>query len=269
MSAPYPAAPPAPAQKNHPLGLVALITAALGFVFACIPGALILGWILLPLAFVLSIVALCMKGKKLFGVLAIALSVVGTIVGFIVFFTVVAGAVDEAFGGSDVAAVEPAPVTEEDVAEEVEEEPAGPVEGSRENPYAIGTTVSDDGWEVTINGVQLGATDAVLAENMVNPSPDEGDEYILVNVTATYIGADTGMPAIDLGFGYVTVDGVTVDGLSTFAVAPDSLDRMAELYNGASITGNLVYAVPSATAADGTVTVRIGMFGDDVFFAAK
>ena len=63
--------------------------------------------------------------------------------------------------------------------------------------------------------------------------------------------------------------GVTVDGLSTFAVAPDSLDRMAELYNGASITGNLVYAVPSATAADGTVTVRIGMFGDDVFFAAK
>jgi len=281
MSAPLPAAPIAPAappaskQKNHPLGLVALIAAGAGFIFACVPGALVVGWILLPIAFVLSIVALCMKGKKLFGILAMVLSVVGTIVGFIVFFSAVAGAVDDAFNESfddtGVVAEEPAANDggDDETSEEIAEEPAGPVEGSRENPYALGTMVSNEEWEVTVNSVQLAATEAVLAANIVNPTPDEGDEYILVNVTATYVGADVGTPAIDLGFGYVTSDGIAIDGLSTFAVAPDALDQLTELYNGASISGNLVYAVPSATAADGTITVRTSMFGDDVFFAAQ
>src|SRR5690606_26059996 len=121
-----------------------------------------------------------------------------------------------------VVATEPA-IEEEAVEEPVAEEPAAPVEGSRENPYALGTTVSNEEWEVTVNGVQLAATEAVLAANIINPTPDEGDEYILVNVTATYVGADVGTPAIDLGFGYVTSDGIAIDGLSTFAVAPDAL----------------------------------------------
>src|SRR5690606_24458030 len=223
MSAPLPAAPitpaapPASKQKYHPLGLVALIAAGVGFVFACIPGALIVGWILLPAAFVLSIIALCMNGKKLFGLLALVLSIVGTIVGFIVFFGAVAGAVDDAFNETfgktetepEVVATEPA-IEEEAAEEPVAEEPAAPVEGSRENPYALGTTVSNEEWEVTVNGVQLAATEAVLAANIINPTPDEGDEYMLVNVTATYVGADVGTPAIDLGFGYVTSDGIAI-----------------------------------------------------------
>ena len=276
MSAPLhvtPNAPAAPKQKNHTLGIVALVTAVAGFVFACIPGALIVGWILLPIAFVLSIVALCMKGKKLFGILAMVLSVVGTIVGFIVFFTVVAGAVDEAFGGSEVSTVDSA-IENEDIAIEEEaaepvDEPAGPVEGSRENPFPLGTIVSNEEWEVSVNSVELGATEAVLAENVLNATPDEGDEYILVNVSAAYVGGGTGTPAVDLGFDYVTVDGVKVGTLETFAVAPDAFDSLTELYPGGTITGNQVFAVPSATAGEGTVAVRIGMFGDEVFFAAQ
>ncbi len=73
MSVPNPAAP-APQQLPPPLppsdaaapasgktnivALVAMIVAIVGFIFACIPGALIVGWILLPIAFVLSIVSL-------------------------------------------------------------------------------------------------------------------------------------------------------------------------------------------------------------------
>ncbi len=45
--------------------------------FACISGALIIGWILLPVAFILGIVALTRKGKKTFGILTIVLSIVG------------------------------------------------------------------------------------------------------------------------------------------------------------------------------------------------
>lgn len=79
------------------LGIIALAVAAAGFIFACIPGALIVGWLLLPVGFILGIVALFQKGKsKWQGVAAIIVSIVGTIVGVIVFIVVVAGAVSSA-----------------------------------------------------------------------------------------------------------------------------------------------------------------------------
>lgn len=65
--APYAAATAQPAvapKKLNVLALVSLIVAAIGFIFACIPGALIVGWILLPIAFVLSLVSLFLKGEK-------------------------------------------------------------------------------------------------------------------------------------------------------------------------------------------------------------
>jgi len=271
----HPLPPADAAPKNSLLGTIALITAVVGTVFAVIPGALIIGWILLPIAFVLAIVALFQKGRKLFGVLALALSIVGTIAGVIVFVgglaNAVSDAVDDSVSGGDLASVEPAEPAAEEAPEEeapeeeAEEDPAG----TRSHPHPLGTTVSNDEWSVTINSVQLDATEAVLAANVINAAPAEGEQYILVNVTATYTGAETGMPAVDLSFAYVTADGVTVHSYDTVAVAPDAFDSMAELYTDASITGNIALAAPSDTAGEGTIVVTPGIFGDDVFFAAK
>ena len=95
-----------PKKPLNVLGLIALITAALGFIFACIPGALIVGWILLPIAFVLALVSLFLKDKpKWMGITALILSIVGTIVGFAVFFSVVATSVDKAIGSGDTKVV--------------------------------------------------------------------------------------------------------------------------------------------------------------------
>lgn len=94
------AAPPSPeSPKTKPgvLGIIALVVAAIGFVFACIPGALIVGWVLLPIAFILSIVALFLKGSKWPAITGLALAVVGTVVGFVVFFALMANAASNAF----------------------------------------------------------------------------------------------------------------------------------------------------------------------------
>jgi hypothetical protein len=81
--------------------LIALIVSIIGFVFACIPGALIVGWVLLPAAFVLSIVGLCLSGKsKGTSIAAVIISIVGVVVGLVVFFAVVADAFHDAFGKS-------------------------------------------------------------------------------------------------------------------------------------------------------------------------
>ncbi|WP_240607242.1 MgtC/SapB family protein [Cryobacterium aureum] len=154
--------PPArPAKVKKPLnvvGLVALIAAALGFIFACIPGALIIGWILLPIAFVLALVSLFLKGKgKWMGITALIVSIVGTVVGVSVFLAVVASSVDDAFGSGGTTVVEPSDGAGAD-AKATENKPADDAE-TRKNPYPIGSVIESDDWRVVINSVTLASTD--------------------------------------------------------------------------------------------------------------
>lgn len=277
-SEPRPAAP-VPGEARPPrntVALVALVLAIVGAVFAVIPGALVVGWILLPIAFILAIVSLFQKGRKGAGVAALIVSVVGTVIGVIVFVASLASAVGSAVEESTSTSVEsPAAPAEEPAAAPAEEpaaeEPAAetaPAQGTRENPAPLGSAVSGDDWTVAVNSVTFDATDAVLAENMVNQEPAEGEEYILVGVTATYTGEEEGMAA-EVQIEYVTPDGVSIAGYDTIAVAPEALDTLATLYSGAQVTGNVVLAVPSATATSGVIAVTPGILADTVFVAVQ
>jgi hypothetical protein len=251
------------------LGLIALITAALGFIFACIPGALIVGWILLPIAFVLALVSLFLKDKpKWMGVTALIVSIVGTIVGFAVFFSVVAASVDNAIGSGDTKVVEPSNGAGGNGGT-AEEKPAANA-GTRENPYAIGSVIESDDWRVVVNSVTLAATDAVVKANQFNDPPAKGSEYMMVNYSTTYIGDDPDgqMPAF-VSIDYVTAEGTTVNKLDNHAVAPKPIDTTSTLYANGTATGNMVIEVPTATAAQGVLAVRPGMLGDKVFVAVK
>lgn len=251
---------------------IALAAAVLGFMFACIPGALIVSWILLPVAFVLSIVGLAMKGKKWPAIVALILSVVGTVVAVIVVIVGAANAVVDAIEESGDVTVSESAQDEGNGAEELaseEGESDASAQGARDNPLAIGETVSSNKWSVTVNSVTLGATDQVMAESPINEEPEQGSEYILVNVTTTYIGDESGLPAVGALIEYVTADGVTINGYDSLVLPPDALDATSELYTDASVSGNLAFAVPSDTAANGTIAVQPGMFADKVFFSAK
>ncbi len=81
--------PPSPGPAPEPsgpnvLGIVALVIAVVGFLFACIPFVQVVGWILLPVALVLAIVALFLEGRKWPAIAALIVSVVGAIVGAVV-----------------------------------------------------------------------------------------------------------------------------------------------------------------------------------------
>ena len=273
-AAPQPLATGAPKKERNVLGIVAFCASIVGFVFACVPGALIVGWLLLPVGFILGIVSLFMKGKgKGLGISALIISVVGTIVGFVVFFAVVATSLDEAFGGGETTVVEP-PASDGDEQDSGAAGPdavadAAPEAGTRANPFPIGTTISDEEWEVTVNGVSLDASQAVVDANMFNDPAPEGQVYIMANLTATYVGTDEDGTISMLQVEYVTPEGNTVDGLATMAVAPDSFDRFSTLYPGASISGNIALLVPAATAAEGVLAVTPSMLGDKVFYAVK
>lgn len=95
VPAPTPASPAARAitgveQRGNQVGRIALIAAIAGTIFACWPGWFLAGWVLLPAAFVLGIVAVALPGRtRGNAVSAIVISIIGTIAGFSVFFSTV------------------------------------------------------------------------------------------------------------------------------------------------------------------------------------
>lgn len=97
--------PRATGTRNNTIGLIALIAGVIGFVFACIPGALVVGWVLLPIALILGIVGVCQSGMtKGTSIGAIIIAIIGIVVGVVVFFTVVGNAFQDAFHKSGLTA---------------------------------------------------------------------------------------------------------------------------------------------------------------------
>ena len=263
-------APAAPKSRNV-VAIVALALAILGFIFAVIEGAYLLGWILLPIAFVLSIVALAQRGKpKKLAVAALIIAIIGTIAGAMAFMASTVRIVDEAFNESSSQVAEAPegeaaePVDVEAVeGEATEEAPVSGEAGTRENPFPLGATIANSNWEVTVNSVELGATDKVLAENPFNEKPADGMAYGLANVTAKYVGEETGT-AWEVSIKYVSESGNTAE--TSMVVTPEELSS-AELYPDASETGNVVFTHPEGDA--GVLKVSPGVFAEDVFFAVS
>lgn len=262
-------------KRQNVVGLIALITAIIGFIFACIPGALIVGWILLPIAFVLGLVSLFFKNKsKWMGITALTLSIVGTIVGVLVFMVVVSNAIDETLGGGDTSVSAPPenPTAEanQGPANRAERDTGSEESGTRGNPYPVGSIIENGDWRVVVNSVTPAATDSVLSENDFNEPPAEGSEYMLVNYSTTYIGnnEDGEMPAM-VSVEYVTADGTTVNSYDSTVLAPDPIDTTSTLYKDGTITGNVVFEVPSDTATQGVLAITPGFLGDKVFVSTK
>jgi hypothetical protein len=253
--------PPAPAKRSNTIGLIGLIAGIVGFIFACIPGALVVGWVLLPIALILGIVGVCQSGKsKGTSVAAIIISIVGIVVGVVVFFAVVSDAFKDAFSKSDLSAPSPASTTQ---AAGDNQTRASNQAGSRDNPFPIGQTVTNDDWQIT-PGTPHEAGAEIAAENQFNDPPKTGMEYWIVPITAVYTGDKTGNLAFGITVKFVGSDNVTYD--DRCGVIPNPLSDVGDLYKGGTAKGNVCVAVP--VGADGLWTVATG-FGDPAFFASK
>ncbi|MBX0299880.1 DUF4190 domain-containing protein [Cryobacterium sp. 1639] len=255
---------PATATKppRKKLALAALIVSVLGFIFACIPGVLIVGWVLLPVAFILAIVSLFVKGSgKGLGIAGLIISIVGTIVAAVVFFAVVATTFNDAFSDESVVIEAGEEAAEEAPADDAAaEEPAGDV-GTRENPAAIGSTISSDDWTVVVNGFNADGNAAVAEANQFNEAAPAGSHYGIVNYTVTYSGEESTYAAM-VGIDLVTASGNVLNSYDTFVSLNDSMG-LDELFTGASATGSAAFVIPDGEEV--VIRVTPGMLADDQF----
>lgn len=251
-------------KKLNVLALIAAIVAVIGFIFACMPGALIVGWILLPIAFVLSIVSLFLKGdKKWLGIVGLVVSIVGTIVGVVVFFGVVASSVEDAFGGGDTTVTEPGESDDADESgeqEPTEEEPAQAEPGTRENPFPVGSEISNSEWTVVVNSINPDGN-AIVAEEQFNEPAPAGSHYEIVNYTVTYKGADSSYAA-EVMLDYVTSAGNVITSYDNLVILKDGFS-LDELYTDASATGSVAFLVPDGESP--LLRVQAGFLADEVF----
>lgn len=253
---------PNPKGSRNVLALISLIVAIVGFIFACMPGALVVGWVLLPTAFILALVSLFLKGRgKGLGIAGLIISVVGTVVGVIVFFGVVATSFDDAFGDETAIVEEPAESGEGAGKEEAPADDPAAAEGTRENPVAIGSTITSEDWTVVINSYTPDGNPIVLADDFNDPAP-AGSHYEVINYTVTYTGEDSAFVAGEVGVDVVTSAGNVIADYDTFVMLDDSMG-LDELFAGASVTGSAAFVVPDGETVQ--IRVRPGMMADQVF----
>jgi hypothetical protein len=108
--------------------------------------------------------------------------------------------------------------------------------------------------EITINDVQLDATDEILAENSLNEEPPAGYQYALISLTVKQLGTE----AFPAGGTRGIFKGVPEDIASPadYAVLPQPEMLFApDLTPGDSVTGNITVFVPTSGADAGSLLV--------------
>ncbi|PWC05241.1 DUF2510 domain-containing protein [Agromyces badenianii] len=127
------------------VGIIALVIAVVGLVFAFIPAVSGVAWILVPVAFVLSIVGLFLRGAKWPAVTGLIVSIIAAVVGLVMFVAFLIGSVGNAIDDIDEAIPD---VPALPLPDPVPEQPEAPVAGD----LAFGETMTwDDGVALTVS----------------------------------------------------------------------------------------------------------------------
>ncbi|MBN1192745.1 MAG: DUF4352 domain-containing protein [Coriobacteriia bacterium] len=144
--------------------------------------------------------------------------------------------------------------------------------GTRGNPIPVGTPVEIGDWEVTVTDVDTDADDVIAAASEFNEPPIEGSRFVLVTVSGTYNGENSGNFWMDMWYQFVGSGGNTYDsGGENMATTPNPISDAGDAFNGASVSGDMVFEVPVDQIEDGVVEMWSGASFDDtkVYFGLE
>lgn len=137
-----------------------------------------------------------------------------------------------------------------------------PIGVSRSSPAPIGTTVVVGNWEIVVESVTPDATSEVLAANQFNDPPQDGHQFFIATISATYFGGEEESSSFSFD--------VSLQALGSSAVAyrehehrcgviPDELDAYREVFEGGTVSGNICWQIESGDASE------LVMFAEEMF----
>jgi hypothetical protein len=182
------------------------------------------------------------QGLAITGLVTSVLAIVVVILTQILFVQ----AIDEARQGLDEAIEK----SQADPTEPVVEEDADPTA----SVVPLGTPVQIDEYQVTVDAVELNGDATVAAANQFNDPPT--GQYVLVQLTATYLGDEEGTPGFDLTAVFHGNDARQYSDHDCGAVAPDSAMDAPTLNKGGTDTFQVCMDVPPAAIDRGQLSVE-------------
>jgi hypothetical protein len=199
-------------------------------------------------AIVLGIIG-ALKSHRIMAVIGIALAVIGVVISL-----VIASATADAIEESLEEGITLNEDLNSDAAEGEESNAADAASGGQPDaPLPAGTEVAAGNWIVSISNVVPDATDAVLEENVYNEGPEEGFQYFMYQVDATYVGDDSSQLWLDLSFGVYLQETVHRDSCGLVA---DDVFSAPEVSKDGSVMANVCLAVPTEGVDEALIVVE-------------
>jgi len=155
---------------------------------------------------------------------------------------------------------------------EAGEDTVGTDEGSdKATAIAVGTQIKvSSGWEFRVNSAEINANETVAKANQFN-TPDEGMQYLTVNVTMINKSGKADSPLTNLQMSLLPPSGVGIDS-EIMIDLPESCDSTAKMQPDAEYTCNEAFQVKIDEAENSLLIVEPVFTLDDNaqrFFALK
>jgi hypothetical protein len=134
-------------------------------------------------------------------------------------------------------------------------------------PLGVPAEVGD--YTVTVDSVQLDGNALVAGANQFNDPPN--GQYVIVQLTTTYLGTEEGMPGMDLTAVFHGTDARQYSDSDCGAVLPDDSMDAPTLNSGGSDTFQFCMDVPPAAIEGAQLSVEptFAFDADPVFFAIR
>ena len=256
-----------PEQRGKAITITALILAGVALILCWVPIVNNAVFFLGLIAVVLGVIALVMtrqgssmmKGMAVASLAVGALSIVGVLTTQALYTSMLDG-ISNAVSGSNTDV--PGGTSAPESSSSGSTAPAAPspstVAGSASQPLALGTAAAvGKEYQVAVTSVKLDANAEVAAANQFNDQPE--GQYILFNMSVTYVGAEEGTPWIDLAETFVGTDARQYDASACRAVVDQGVMRVPTLENGGNASYEVCMDVPAAAIEGGRIFVEDSM----------
>lgn len=251
---PYPGQYQTPAQGFAPasgprpsagLAIASLVLGILALLVSLVPVLNLGGMFLAFIGGVLGVVALLRghggRGMAIAGVVLAALALIIAILVNLAFNSFMT-----AFGGDPTS---PSTSVTSSAGGPPASPSADPTGSAPAAPLAFGQVSSTGKYDVTVTAMNPNGNEIVATQNQFNEPPT--GQYVLVDVSTTYTGDETGTPWMDLSFKYQGTDA------RDYSEAPCAIDNsglnVPELRNGGTGTYTVCFDVPPEAIAGGHV----------------
>jgi hypothetical protein len=138
---------------------------------------------------------------------------------------------------------------------------------SRQTPVPLGTAIEVGLWNIGVSGADLDAVETITEFVDFNPTPAEGNRFVLIELSGVYLGSGIVDPVFE--WELVDLDGDRIEATEACGVVPESIYDLPGVDGGDNFRANICFEAGESDVAGGAF-LTLGLVsesGSPYFFA--